>query len=90
MWLDYAAGGEFDYIEIIAFNDYKQASHKLPVKFEVPIPPVPEPDGIKWYIVLIVCLSVLIAVGTAFGLFKYMKKKRAEKSVSLLTEKEED
>ena len=35
-------------------------------------------------------LAVLIAVGVAYGLFIYMKKKRAEKSVSLLTEREED
>jgi hypothetical protein len=88
LWISYEEGGKFDSIEIQAFNDYKQAVHNQPIKFEgvSPIPP-PNPDGIKWYIVLIVVLAVLIAVGTSYGLFRYMKKKRAEKSVSLLTEK---
>jgi hypothetical protein len=39
--------------------------------------------------VLIICTSVLIAVGAAYGMFIYMKKKRSEKNISLLTEKEE-
>lgn len=88
LWIDYEEGGKFDAIEIQAFNDYKQASHMQPVKFDLPpVPPNPDSDGLKWYIILIVALAVLIAVGVAYGLFVYMKKKRAEKNVSLLTEK---
>lgn len=90
LWIDYEKGGSFDNIEIQAFNDYKQSSHIQPIKFEIPVPPTPEPEGVKWYIIVIVALAVLIAVGVAYGMFIYMKKKRAEKSVSLLTEKEED
>jgi len=62
-------------------NKYKDANHIQKIKFDTapgpdPIPD-PEPDGLKWYIVVIVASVVLIIVGTAYGLFRYMKKKRA-------------
>ena len=40
--------------------------------------------------IVIIIAASLIVVGTAYGLFRYMKNKHAQKSVSLLTEKEED
>jgi predicted RND superfamily exporter protein len=60
------------------------------VKFKKPDPVPIDPEGIKWYIVVIICASVLVAVGVAYGMFIYMKKKRSEKNISLLTEKEEE
>ena len=40
--------------------------------------------------VLIIVAAVLLFVGVAYGLFRYFKKKRLDKNVSLLTEKEEE
>jgi hypothetical protein len=41
-------------------------------------------------VVVIVTAVVLLVVGVAYGLFIYMKNKRSQKNVSLLTEREEE
>ncbi len=89
IWFSYGEAGDFKSIDIQAFNDYKSSVHSQPVMFKKPEPVPVDPDGIKWYIVVIICASVLIAAGAAYGMFIYMKKKRSEKNISLLTEKEE-
>jgi hypothetical protein len=81
-------------VSIQGLNSYRQAVHTQKVQFEKPIPPPPPPgpddgSGLKWYLIVIIIAASLIVIGTAYGLFRYKKNKRAEKSVSLLTEKEE-
>ena len=93
--LNYDVAGDFNIITILAINSYNEARHEQHIEFAKPIPPPPPTpddggDGLKWYVVVIVSAVVLIIVGFSYGLFRYMKKKRSEKSVSLLTEKEED
>lgn len=90
IWFSYEVAGDFKTIDIQAFNDYKSSVHSQPIKFSLPDPDPVDPEGIKWYIVVIICASILVAVGAAYGVFIYMKKKRAEKNISLLTEKEEE
>lgn len=77
IWFSYGEAGNFKSIDIQAFNDYKSSVHSQPVMFKKPEPVPVDPDGIKWYIVVIICASVLIAVGAAYGMFIYMKKKRS-------------
>lgn len=90
--LNYNQPGDFNTISIQAANSYHDIVHTQRVQFgSLPPPPPPPPDdgGLKWYVVLIVATIVLLLVGVAYGLFRYMKKKRADKNVSLLTEREE-
>ena len=69
------------------------STHTQKIKFDTnpaPPPPTPDDDGLKWYVVVVVALVVLLIVGLAYGMFRYIKKKRSDKNVSLLTEKEEE
>jgi len=91
--LNYKEKADFNKIDIYASNSYNTIAHTQKIEFDNPSPnpppPPPEPeDGVKWYVIVIVVAVVLVAVGAAYGIFRYMKKKRAEKNVSLLTEKE--
>ena len=91
--LNYDQPGDFKQINLKAQNTYHEATHNLKVKFDSkpgPVPPPPEDDGLKWYVVVIVAAVVLLIVGLAYGMFRYIKKKRSDKNVSLLTEKEDD
>jgi hypothetical protein len=89
--LNYNKPGNFNNISIQGINSYRQAVHNQKVEFEKPIPPTPPPPvpdnetGLKWYIIVIIIAASLIAIGTAYGLYRYAKNKRDEKSVSLLT-----
>ena len=91
--LNYDKAGDFKQISVKAENSYHKATHTQKVQFDsgpgpVP-PPPPEDDGLKWYVVVIVVAVVLLIVGLAYGMLRYIKKKRSDKNVSLLTEKEE-
>ena len=92
--LNYDQAGDFKQINIKAENKYYKATHTQKVKFDTnpvpPPPPTPDDDGLKWYVVVVVALVVLLIVGLAYGMFRYIKKKRSDKNVSLLTEKEEE
>lgn len=93
--LNYDQAGNFSQISIKAENNYHTATHTQKVKFDSgPIPPPPPPppgpdDGLKWYTVVIMVALVLLIVGIAYGMLRYIKKKRSDKNVSLLTEREE-
>ena len=76
---------EMDHIDIIASNYYNQAKHTQKIKFNKPVSPTPEPEPIKWYIIVIIVACILIAIGIVYGIYLYRKKRRAEKNVSLLT-----
>lgn len=79
LWISYETAGDFEDLHIIALNHYSQSIHTQKVKFNKPLPPPPpnpDEDGLKWYVVVIACTVVLIVVGTAYGMFRYMKKKR--------------
>lgn len=87
IWFSYGEAGDFKSIDIQAFNDYKSSVHSQPVMFKKPEPVPVDPDGIKWYIVVIICASVLIAVGAAYGMFIYMKKKDLKRTYLFLLKK---
>ena len=89
----YEKAGNFKSIDFVASNSYNTVTHTQKIEFDPkptpPIPPIPPPapEGLKWYIVVIIVACVFLGVGMAYGLFRYTKKKREEKNVSLLTER---
>ena len=89
----YEKAGNFKSIDFVASNSYNTVTHTQKIEFDAkptpPIPPIPPPapEGLKWYIVVIIVACVFLGVGIAYGLFRYTKKKREEKNVSLLTER---
>ena len=89
----YEKAGNFKSIDFVASNSYNTVTHTQKIEFDTkptpPIPPIPPPapEGLKWYIVVIIVACVFLGVGIAYGLFRYTKKKREEKNVSLLTER---
>lgn len=96
LWLNYSKAGDFKSIDVYAQNSYHKVTHSQKIQFDgpptppPPPPPKPDDDGVKWYIVVIVAASVLLAVGVAYGLFRYKQGRRSNKNVSLLTEKQEN
>ncbi len=78
--LNYEAAGKFENLKVVARNTYAQTIHNQGIKFEKepsPGPIPPEPNTLKWYFIVIIVAGVLLLAGTAYGIFQYLKKKRA-------------
>lgn len=85
MELNYNKAADFSDVTLSAFNDFSIASHKVDIEFEGA-----DSGGLGWLLYLIIGLSGLFLLGLAYGLFKFIKRKRMEKKkLSLLNEDEE-